>query len=458
MQFSSLQLAANELSVLLSGEGLGSLNGSTNSTVNDELGKDTESTGNTEQDSVVGLLSKTVVLEEDTRVGVHIGPGVLGLTVLGEDLGVNLVDGGNEVEEVVVGHVLKSELTLSSVTGISLSEDSMTVTGNDTASVKGIPEVLLNVLLGDVGANLGLDLENPLKNLLVGTAVEGTSKTVKTSGKGKEGGGEGGTDQVGGVGGNVTTLVISVDGEVKSQKLNKLLVLTKAKQGSKVLGVISGGVGVTELTIFEDVAVNAGSDSRELGKEVNRVLVGVLPVLLLVNTLLIRLGESRLRLKSVNSNRELSHGVKGRRRSVNQLLDMLGELGSGSKLSRESLDLGLGGDLTGQQKPEETLGKGLLTAGALGKLLLEVGDSLTTETDTLLRVEDGTLPDEGLDTTLATVDLVEEDLTDNGVAVLLSQLLDLLDLLGEKLSETLLKGLHKGLLVHCGVMTVIKEL
>ena len=150
--------------------------------------------------------------------------------------------------------------------------------------------------------------------------------------------------------------------------------------------------------------------------------------------------------------------MEGRRRSVNQLLDVLGELGSGSKLSRESLDLGLGGDLTGQQKPEETLGKGLLTAGALGELLLEVGDSLTTETDTLLRVEDGTLPDEGLDTTLATVDLVEEDLTDNGVAVLLSQLLDLLDLLGEKLSETLLKGLHKGLLVHCGVLTVIKEL
>jgi hypothetical protein len=458
MQLSSLQLAANELSVLLSREGLGSLNGSTNSTVNDELGKDTESTGNTEQNSVVGLLSKTVVLEENTRVGVHIGPGVLGLTVLGENLGSNLVDGGNKMEEVVVGHVLKSELTLGSVTGIGLSEDSMTVTGNDTASVKGVPEVLLNVLLGNVGTNLGLDLENPLKNLLVGTAVEGTSKTVKTSGKGKEGGREGRTDQVSGVGGNVTTLVISVDGEVESQKLNKLLVLTKAKHRGKVLGVIDGGAGVTELTIFEDVAVNARSNSRKLGEEVNRVLVSVLPVLLLVNTSLVGLGERRLRLKSVDSNGELGHGVEGRRRSVNQLLDVLGDLRSGSKLSREGLNLRLGGDLTGQQKPEETLRKGFLTTGALGELLLEIRNSLTTEADTLLRVEDGTLPDKGLDTTLTTVDLVKEDLTNDGVAVLLSQLLDLLDLLGEKLSETLLKGLHKGLLVHCVMIAVIKKL
>lgn len=380
---------------------------------------------------------------------VHIRPGVLGLTVLGENLRSNLVDGGNEVEKVVVGHVLKSKLTLSSVTGISLSENSVTVTGNDTASVKSIPEVLLNVLLSDVRANLGLHLENPLKNLLVGTAVKGTSKTVKTSGKRKEGRRKSGTDQVSSVGGNVATLVVSVNGKVKSQKLNKLLVLTKAEQRSKVLGVIDRSVSVTKLAIFENVAVNAGSNGGELGEEVDRVLVSVLPVFLLVDTLLVGLGESRLRLKSVDSNRKLSHGVKRRRRSVNQLLDVLGELSSGSKLSRESLDLGLGRDLTGQQEPEKTLGERLFTTRTLGKLLLEVRDGLTTEADTFLRVEDGTLPDESLDTTLATVDLVKENLTDNSVTVLLSQLLDLLDLLGEKLGETLLKSLYK-ILLACG--------
>jgi hypothetical protein len=43
---------------------------------------------------------------------------------------------------------------------------------------------------------------------------------------------------------------------------------------------------------------------------------------------------------------------------------------------------------------------------------------LATEADTLLRVEDGSLPDERLDATGTTVDLVESDLTDDLVAVL----------------------------------------
>ena len=42
---------------------------------------------------------------------------------------------------------------------------------------------------------------------------------------------------------------------------------------------------------------------------------------------------------------------------------------------------------------------------------------LATEADTLLRVEDGTLPDERLDTTGTTVDLVEGDLTNDLAAI-----------------------------------------
>ena len=48
----------------------------TQSTVPDELSSHTERTRNTEQNSVEVLLVETVVGEEDTRVGVHIGPGV----------------------------------------------------------------------------------------------------------------------------------------------------------------------------------------------------------------------------------------------------------------------------------------------------------------------------------------------------------------------------------------------
>lgn len=376
-------------------------------------------------------------------MGVYIRPGVLGLSVLGQDLGGNLVDGRDEVEQVVVRHVLEGKLTLSSVTGVSLSQNGMAVTGNNTTSVQSVPEVLLNVFLGDVGSNLGLNLKEPFQDLLVGTSVKGTGKTVKTSGKRKEGGGESGTNQVSGVGRNVTTLVVSVDSKVKSQELNELTVLAKSKLGSKVLGVIGGGIDSSELTIFENVAVNSRSDTGELGEEVNGILVGVLPVLLLVDTSLVSLGERRLGLESVDSNRKLSHGMQRGRAVINQLLDVLGKLRSSGKLGRESLDLRLGRDLTGQQKPEETFGKGLIATGALRELLLKIGDSLSTETNTLFRVEDRTFPDESLDTTLATIDLVEEDFTNDGVAMFLSKLLNLVNLLGEKLSEAFFKGLKE---------------
>jgi hypothetical protein len=88
-----------------------------------------------------------------------------------------------------------------------------------------------------------------------------------------------------------------------------------------------------------------------------------------------------------------------------------------------------------------TLRERLLATGGLGEKLLALGDGLATETDTLLRVEDGTLPNEGLDATGTAIDLVEGDLVNDLAAVLLAESLDLLDLLGEELGEALLEGL-----------------
>jgi hypothetical protein len=60
-----------------------------------------------------------------------------------------------------------------------------------------------------------------------------------------------------------------------------------------------------------------------------------------------------------------------------------------------------------------TFRKRLLATGSLGEDLLALRDGLSTESDTLLGVEDGTLPDEGLDATSTAIDLVEGDLVDN---------------------------------------------
>jgi hypothetical protein len=76
--------------------------------------------------------------------------------------------------------VLESELTLSHVTGVSLTKDSVTETRNNLTTLKSSPDVILDSLLISVDTNLVLHLEGPSQNFLVGKTVEGSSKTVET--------------------------------------------------------------------------------------------------------------------------------------------------------------------------------------------------------------------------------------------------------------------------------------
>ena len=104
--------------------------------------------------------------------------------------------------------------------------------------------------------------------------------------------------------------------------------------------------------------------------------------------------------------------MEGAGAAVDKLLNELGDVGASSPLGGQVTNLLLGGDLAGQQQPEETLGEGLLATGGLGKELLDLGDlgmskvssrvlhfflssaityGTATEANALLRVEDGAL-------------------------------------------------------------------
>ena len=437
------KLSANELGPGLSREGLGALDGGADGAVDDELGKHTKGSGDTEQDGVEVLLLEAVVLEKHTGVGVDVGEGVLGLAVLGEDTGGDLVDLGDEVEHGVLGKVLEGKLALADVTRVGLAEDGVAVTGNDTARVEGVPEVLLDVLVREVRADGLLHLGEPVEDLLVGKTVERAGKTVEAGGEGEVGGAEGRADQVGGVGRDVATLVVSVDGQVETHELDEVLVLGEAKLVGKVVGVVLVLLGGRDLAVLVDVAVDAGGNVGELADEVHGVLESVLPVLALLHALGVGLGEVGLVLERGDGEGELSHGVEVVGAAVDELGDERRELAAGGPLGGQVADLLLSGDLAGEEEPEETLGEGLSATGSLGKDLLALGDGLAAETDTLLSVEDGALPDEGLDATGTTVDLVEGDLANDLGTVLLLELLDLLDLLGEAGLEGLLEGLEE---------------
>lgn len=424
----NLQLLA-DLDPLLGGEGLGALNGGTDGAVNDELGQDTNGTGDTEENGVVVGLSQTVVLEENTRVGVDVGEGVLGLAVLGQNLGGDLVDLADQLEHGVVGHLLLGKGALSHVAGVGLAEDGVAVTGNDTARVQGGPQVVGDGLVAKVVANSLLHLSEPVEDLLVGKTVEGTSQTVQTGSQRQEGRAESTANQVSGVGRDVSTLVVGVDGQVETHELNEVLVLAESELVGKVEGVVLVLLDGSDLAALEDVLVDAGSNVGELGNQVHGVLKGVSPVVLLVHTLGVGLGEGRGVLESSDGQRELSHGVEVAGAAVDELLNELGDVRAGSPLGRQVADLLLAGNLAGQEQPEETLGEGLLATRGLGEDLLALGDGLATETDTLLGVEHGTFPDQALDTTGTTVDLVESDLVNDLGAVLPTRLCKILNFL-----------------------------
>lgn len=184
--------------------------------------------------------------------------------------------------------------------------------------------------------------------------MERTSKTVQTGGQRQVRRAEGTADKVSGVGADVATLVVGVNGQVETHQLNKVLVVTESELVGQVEGIVLVLLDSGDLAILEDVAVDAGSNGRELGNEVHGVLEGVLPVFLLVQALGVGLGEGRFVLKSSDGKGELSHGVEVVRAAVNELLNELGDVGASSPLSGQVTDLLFAGDLTSEQQPEET--------------------------------------------------------------------------------------------------------
>jgi hypothetical protein len=76
--------------------------------------------------------------------------------------------------------------------------------------------------------------------------------------------------------------------------------------------------------------------------------------------------------------------VKSVGAAVNQFLDKGGELRTSGPLGGEALDLLISGNLTSEEEPEKSFGERLLTTGGPGELGLAVGDSKTTEADTLI--------------------------------------------------------------------------
>lgn len=124
--------------------------------------------------------------QQAARVGVHVGPWVLGLSSGQQDVGDDLVELVDQLDQALAGDVLEGELALACVARISLSQDGVAVTRDDTARGEDLTAVLGELLVGDVTvAQLVLEILQELQDFLVGKSVERSSETIHTSGIGE---------------------------------------------------------------------------------------------------------------------------------------------------------------------------------------------------------------------------------------------------------------------------------
>lgn len=151
------------------------------------------------------------------------------------------------------------------------------------------------------------------ENLLVSETVKGSSETTEGSRVGEEGVREGGSDQVGGVGRDVSSLVVGVEGVVETDELDETLGFSETdlvgKVEREILVLLNRGHSLS--TVEVGVVVDAGGDRERLGDTVERVLEGGLPVLGLLHARLVLGGELRVVVEGGDTNDELSHRVEG---------------------------------------------------------------------------------------------------------------------------------------------------
>jgi len=437
---SSLEIAG-ELSELLGAEGLWSLEWEAKSSAPDHLRQAAQSSADAKENGVVLHLGHAVVLEEHTRVGVYVWPWVLGLTLSKKDIWHNLVDLADQLEHIVVWEVLEGKLSLTSVSWIGLSEHGVSVAWHHSAGLERVPDEIVELLVADVlTAQVLSELGEPDEHLLVGETVEWTGEAVHGGGEGQVWIGQGGANQVRGVSADVAALVVGVDGKVKSHELSELLIVVTDHIG-KVLGPIGIWVDNAQTgAVSVEVVVDLGGNGWQLGDQVHAVLEAVLPVLALVGALGVLSGEDGLTVKRVNSGAELGHWVQVAWEVVQHLDDMSWEIGGASPLLRELLDFGLGWDLAGDEKPEETLWKWLAALLGGWEDLLALWDGKALESDALDWVQNRGLPHHSLHASHTAVDHVDVDFADFGLAMLGSEGLDFFSLLWDKLNDLLSEG------------------
>ena len=102
----------------------------------------------------------------------------LGLALLGQNAGDDVVKLANELEHRVRGQVLERKLPLASVARVRLAQNRVAIAGHDLARLEKLPEVGLDVLVRGVGADFVAHPQDEAEHLLVRETVQRAGETV----------------------------------------------------------------------------------------------------------------------------------------------------------------------------------------------------------------------------------------------------------------------------------------
>jgi hypothetical protein len=92
------------------------------------------------------------VIKQDTAVGVDIRPRILDFTVGFQDIRDDMVALSDQVDQWVVFDVFLSELFLMQKSGVCVSQNGVTVSGDDLSLGDGVDNEVLDFFVGDVVA------------------------------------------------------------------------------------------------------------------------------------------------------------------------------------------------------------------------------------------------------------------------------------------------------------------
>jgi hypothetical protein len=151
-----------------------------------------------------------------------------------------------------------------------------------------------------------------------------------------------------------------------------------------------------------DISVDPGGKSGKLRQQVDGVLVGVSPIVGLLDTLLVRGSEGAVVVQGGDTHPKLSHGMQSLRETtgmsassdpgtdslrkdarVDKFLDKFRKFSALREFIGEGTNLFRGRNLSSEQKPEHALGEDLSAVCCGRELLLAIWDGQPVEADAL---------------------------------------------------------------------------